>query len=86
VRKSVFVLCVLGFLFLVVGSGLAVPSVRTGFLTISTSGTIGYPDGSSQQVGNGQNDGTSLDLLAYAVILASFGFFIVAFLWNRRSV
>jgi len=82
VKRSVLVLCVLGFTSLIVGSVLALPSVRSRFFTIIQSrGTVAYPDGSPQQVSNE----TSLDLSGYAVVLASAGFFAVAFLWNRRS-
>ncbi len=82
-RRSVLVLCVLGFAFLIVGSVLASPSARNGLSkTIHNFGTIAVPDGSPEQV----DEGTGLDLLGYVVALSSVGFFAAAFLRNKRLV
>lgn len=83
-RRSVLVLCVFGVILLIVGSVLAVPSVRSmvysATIHITSSGTIVYPDGSPEQV----SGATSLDLLGYVVIFISLWFFAVAFVWNRK--
>ncbi len=78
------VLCVFGVILLIVGSVLAVPSVRTmvysATIHITSSGQVVYPDGSSEQI----NGGTSLDLLGYVVIFISLWFFALAFVWHRK--
>jgi len=85
VRRSVFVLCVLGFASLIVGSALALrpfQEIISGSTTISTSGTIRDPNEVQPQE---TSSATTLDIIGYLVIFCSMGFFAVAFLRNRRS-
>ena len=84
-KRSVFVLCVLGFVSLIVGSALAIRPVReaiSGSAMISTSGTIGNPSTVEPQ---GASSATTLDIIGYLVIFCSMGLFGVALLRNRRS-
>ena len=85
VKRSVFVLCVLGFVSLIVGSVLALRPFReiiSGSAMISTFGTIGDPRKVQPQEAS---SATTLDVIGYLVIFCSMGFFAVAFLRNRRS-
>ena len=85
VKRSVFVLCVLGFTSLIVGSVLAFQPFReiiSGSITISNSGTIRNPNEVQPQ---GTSSATTLDIIGYLVIFCSIGFFAVAFLRNRKS-
>jgi len=84
-RRSVLILCVLGFVSLIVGSALAIRPVReaiSGSTIISTSGTIVNPDEVQPQEAS---SATTLDVIGYLVIFCSMGFFAVAFLRNKRS-
>lgn len=87
-RRSVLVLCVFGVILLIVGSVIAVPSVRSmvysATIYITSSGQVVYPDGSSEHVSQQVSGATSLDLLGYVVIFISLWFFAVAFVWNRK--
>jgi len=81
VRKRVLILCVFGAVFLVVGSVLAVPSVRNEFsMVIHSTGTIAHSDEASQPLGSE----TSLDVLGYLVIFGGVGFFAAAFIAQSR--
>ena len=83
-KRSVLILCVLGFTSLIVGSALAIRPVReaiSGSVMISTFGTIWDPRNVEPQ---GASSATTLDIIGYLVIFCSMGFFAVAFLRNRR--
>lgn len=75
-------LWVLDFSFLIVGSVLAIPPVRSNLLgpVIRCTGTIGFPDELPQQA----NNQTNLDQIGYLTILGSIGFFTVAYLHKRK--
>ena len=78
-KKFVLILCVLGFIFLIVGGVLAFPPIQT--TIIRCSGTIvHHPEESQSQYK------TRLDQLGYLTIFTGIGFFIASFLYNRRSV
>jgi len=82
-KKRVLILCAFGAILLVVGSVLALPSVRkslSGSVTISTTGTIESSDEASQSPSNE----TSLDVLGYLVIFGGVGFFVAAFFAQSR--
>lgn len=86
-KKAALILCILGFSALVVGSALAIPSVRNNLsthfgLTISSSGTIGCPDESSSQTIGVQ---TNLDIVGYLTILSSIGFFAAGLVISRKK-
>jgi len=82
-KKFVLIPCFLGFIFLIVGGVLASPSVqRTFSYTIHASGTIGDSEESQSQQADYQ---TPLDQIGYLTIFAGIGFFIGAFLYNRKS-
>ena len=83
-KKSVLILCILGFTSLIVGSVMAVTSFLEGNTkTILTFGRIvGSPEESQSEQAGYQ---TQLDQIGYLTIFASIGFFTVAFLHNRKS-
>ena len=83
-KKFVLIPCLLGFIFLVVGSVLASPSVqrRFGKISILSTGTIVDSEEPQSQQADYQ---TPLDQIGYLTISASVGFFMVAFLYNRKS-
>jgi len=84
-KKLVLISCFLGSIFLIVGGVLAFPSIqRTLSQTIHSRGTIAYyPEESESQQADCQ---TQLDQIGYLTIFVSIGFFIVAFLYNRKSL
>ncbi len=80
-KKSVLILCVLGFIFLIMGGVLA-HSSNVISNVIHSYGIIGTSEKSQSQQADYQ---TRLDQIGYLTIFASIGFFIVAFLYNRKS-
>jgi hypothetical protein len=90
-KESALILCILGFASLVVGSVLAVPSIRNRLptVTITSTGTIAHPDESSSQAEEATlpqqaSDQTNLDKIGYLTILASIGFFTAGLAINRK--
>ena len=90
-KEAAFILCILGFASLVMGSVLAVPSIRNRLLTvtITNTGTIAYPDESFSQaeeapLSQQASDQTNLDKIGYVTILASIGFFTAGLAINRK--
>ena len=83
-KKFVLISCFLGSIFLIVGGVLAFPSIqRTLSQTIYSHGIIAYyPEESQSEEADYQ---TQLDQIAYLTIFVSISFFIVAFLYNRKS-
>jgi len=88
------ILCILGFASLVVGSVLAIPSVRSILLptrTIPCSGTIRHPDETSSQTAEAPltlptSDQTLyVDPVGFLPILASIGFFTAGLVINRKK-
>jgi len=90
-KKAVLILFVCGLGFLIVGSVLAIPSIR-GKLptwTITSTGTIACPDEWSSQAAKTPlpqqtSDHTNLDKIGYLTILASIGFFTAGLVINRK--
>ena len=83
-RRSIFVLCVLGFTSLIVGSVLAIRPLQESIFKIRAIPTYGRIAGSDSAEPQGASSTTTLDKIGYLAVLASIGFFAVAFLWNRR--
>ena len=83
-KIPVLILCALGFIFLIVGSVLVLASVKetNSHITIPSSGTIASPEKSQSHQADHQ---IQLDQIGYLSIFASFGFLIVAILYNRKS-
>lgn len=88
-KKAVVILFVCGLCSLIVGSVLAIPSVRSKlpFVTIPSTGIIGTPnDSPSEEASLPQqmSDQTSLDIIGYFTILASIGFFATGLFISRK--
>jgi len=79
-KKFVLISCFLGSIFLILGGVLAFPSLSQ---TIRSYGTIAYHPEESQS--EEEDYQTQLDQIAYLTIFVSISFFIVAFLYNRKS-
>jgi len=91
-KKTALILCILGFASLVVGSVLAIPSIRSKLPTfsISSHGTIRYPDKLPSQAAEEPtpqqtSDQTLyIDSIGYLTILASIGFFTAGLVISRK--
>jgi len=86
VRKSIILLCILGFTSLIVGSILAIRPIRaiiTHSFTISSHGIIVGSDNAEPQ-GTSSETETTLDKIGYMAILSSISLFTIAFLRNRK--
>lgn len=90
-KRLALILCILGFASLVVGSLLAIPSVRSILFnkTIRCTGTVRYPDELPSQaeasLPQPTSDQTNLDKIGYLAILGSIGFFTVGLVVNRKK-
>ena len=83
-RRSIIFLFILGFTFLIVGSILAIRPLRASIIhgkTIRSYGTVVHPDNAEPQE---STSATTLDIIGYLTVLASIGFFAIAFLGNRK--
>ena len=83
-RRSIILLYVLGFTFLIVGSLLAIRPLRKSIIPpkiIHSSGRIASSDNEDPQEAT---SATNLDIIGYLAVLASIGFFAIAFLRNRK--
>jgi len=85
-RKSIILLCILGFTSLIVGSVLAIRPIRasiTHSFTISSHGIIVGSDNAEPQETSPATE-TAPDKIGYSAVLASISFFTIAFLRNRK--
>jgi hypothetical protein len=90
-RKAALILFVCGLSSLILGSALAIPSVRSKlpFVTITSYGTIRQADDSSSEAAEASvpeqiSDQTSLDIIGYFTILAGIGFFATGLVISRK--
>jgi hypothetical protein len=84
VNRSMFVLCVLGFTSLIVGSVLAIRPVQESIFNSKAIHTFGRLVGPDNAEPEGVSSTTALDKIGYLAVLVGIGFFAVAFLRNRR--
>ena len=81
-KTIVWISCLLGIILLIGGGVLASPSIQRSLeVTIPSKGRILYPDESQYPE---EARSTQLYQIGYLTILASVGFFTVAFLYNRK--